>query len=41
MNGLNHDNAIVLRFGLSESVIVVYYNPDSNIITKMEQSTGS
>ena len=40
-NRINHDNAIVLRFGLSESVIVVYYNPDSNTITKMEQSTGS
>ena len=40
-NRASHHNAIVLRFGLSEAVIVVRYNPSTNIITKIEQSTGS
>lgn len=40
-NRINHHGAIVLRFGLSEAVIVVRYNPSTNIITKIEQSTGS
>ncbi|KYG81482.1 hypothetical protein EV198_1666 [Roseivirga ehrenbergii] len=40
-NRINHHGAIVLRFGLSEAVIVVRYNPSTHIITKIEQSTGS
>ena len=41
-NRVNHNNdGVVLRLGPSEAVIVVYYNPNTNIITKIEQSTGS
>lgn len=40
-NRASHGDAIVLRFGPSDVVIVVYYNPNTNIITKIEQSTGS
>ncbi|MGW8121622.1 hypothetical protein ACV07N_03105 [Roseivirga echinicomitans] len=41
-NRVNHNNdGVVMRLGPSEAVIVAEYNPSTNIITKIRQSTGS